>query len=73
MFTRRRHAVAISERCLKLIAWLGAPAMMFFLVHKLLSAGDLGPAVMVSLSVLVAAYLVLVLRLHELTGEWRFL
>jgi hypothetical protein len=49
MFTRRRHAVAISERCLKLIAWLGAPAMMFFLV------------------------LVLVLRLHELTGEWRFL
>lgn len=72
IFTRRRHAINVATGWLKLLKWLSVPAIVAAYFWEVLNWNGLP---IVGLSVLFGlglAYGFSVLKIHDLSGEWRF-
>ena len=71
-FTRRRHAIKASRLWVKTTTWIAAPCLVLWLGHKAVSHGTLDLPAVAVIAVLAAIYLVSVLRVRGLSGEWTF-
>ena len=65
-FTRRRHAIKASRLWVRSTTWIAAPCLVSWLAYKAVTHGTL------DLAAVVAIYLVSVLRVRGLSGEWTF-
>ncbi|MEP0474960.1 hypothetical protein [Nisaea sp.] len=71
-FTRRRHAIKASLLWVRTTTWLAVPCLMAWLAYKAVTQGALDFSAVAVIAVLAAIYLVSVLRVRGLSGEWTF-
>lgn len=71
-FTRRRHAIKASRLWVRTTTWIAAPCLSSWLAYKAVTQGTLDLAAFAVIAILAAIYLVSVLRVRGLSGEWTF-
>ncbi|WP_420402692.1 hypothetical protein [Nisaea sp.] len=71
-FTRRRHAIRASLLWIRTTSWIAAPCLAMWLGYKVVSQGTLDVVAVAIIAILAAIYLVSVLRVRGLSGEWTF-
>lgn len=72
VFTRRRYEIASRTRLLHVLAWVGGPICTFLVLWPVADSGtpDLWAFALVGAALVF--YTSLVVRIKELTGEWKF-
>ena len=71
-FTRRRHAIKANLLWVRTVSWVAAPCLAMWLGYKAINHGTLDISAVAVIAVLAAIYLVSVLRVRGLSGEWTF-
>lgn len=71
-FTRRRHAIKANLLWIRTLSWIAAPCLAMWLGHRAFTQGTLDLPALAVIAVLAAIYLVSVLRVRGLSGEWTF-